>query len=117
MMPRAGEWGRIYYVLADSADDLTAARKRIEKLWTGVEAPVVFAVANEPVPTTDAGLEVAALSALRKDDVLLGEDPLISQEIDELLSIARRQLVLVLHRLITDRPSDTSWMHGGRRST
>ena len=40
--------------------------------------------------------------------MLLGEDPLISQEIDELLSIARRQLVLVLHRLITDRPSDTS---------
>ena len=54
------------------------------------------------------------LTALRSDEALLGEDPLISQEIDELLSIAHRQLVLVLHRLITDRPAGTTWMHGGR---
>ena len=114
MLPRFGEWGRIYYVLADSAEDLNAARNHIEKLWGGVEAPVVFAVANEPVPASDAGLEVAALNALRSNDVLLGEDPLISQEIEELLSIARRQLVLVLHRLITDRPSNTTWMHSGK---
>ena len=114
MLPRAGEWGRVYYVLAESAEDLAAAHKRIETLWTGVEAPVLFAIANEPVPATDAGLEVAALTALRSDEALLGEDPLISQEIDELLSIAHRQLVLVLHRLITDRPAGTTWMHGGR---
>ena len=74
---------------------------------------MVFAIANEPVPATDAGLEVAALSALRSDEVLLSEDPLMGEEIDELLAIAHRQLVLVLHRLITDRPADTTWMHGG----
>ena len=114
MLPDAGEWGRVYYVLAESAEDLNAARKRIKKFWSGIEAPVIFAIANEPVPATDAGLEVAALSALRSDEVLLSEDPLMGQEIDELLSIAHRQLVLVLHRLITDRPAGTIWMHGGR---
>ena len=114
MLPRAGEWGRVYYVLAESAEDLDAARKRIETLWAGGKAPVVFAIPNEPVPASDAGLEVAVLRALRSDAALLGEDPLISQEIDELLSIAHRQLVLVLHRLITDRPARTTWMHGGR---
>ncbi len=114
MRPLPGEWGRVYYVLAESAEDLNAAQERIEKLWAGVEEPVVFAIANEPVPATDAGLEVAALTAIRGDDVLLGEDPLISQEVDELLAIAHRQLVLVVHRLITDRPAGTSWMHGGK---
>ena len=114
MLPGAREWGRVYYVLAESAEDLNAAHKHIKKLRSGVEAPVVFAIANEPVPATDAGLEVAALTALQCDEALLSEDPLISQEIDELLSIAHRQLVLVLHRLITDRPADTTWMHGGK---
>lgn len=114
MLPSAGEWGRVYYVLAESGEDLHAARRRIKKVWAGVEAPVVFAIANEPVPGTDAGLEVAALNALRSDEGLLSEDPLMGQEIDELLSIAHRQLVLVLHRLITDRPAGTTWMHGGR---
>ena len=104
----------MYYVLADSAEDLNAARKHIKKFWSGIEAPVIFATANDPVPATDAGLEVSALSALRSDEVLLSEDPLMGQEIDELLSIAHRQLVLVLHRLITDRPAGTTWMHGGR---
>ena len=114
MLPGAGEWGRVYYVLTESAEDLNAAQKRIKELWSGVEAPVVFAIANEPVPATDSGLEVAALTALQCDEALLSEDPLISQEIDELVSIAHRQLVLVLHRLITDRPAATTWMHAGK---
>ena len=114
MLPPSGEWGRVYYVLAESAEDLNAAHMCIEKLWAGVEAPVVFAIPSEPVPASDAGLEVAALTALRSDDLLLGEDPLVSQEIDELLAIAHRQLELVLHRLITDRPAGTTWMYGGK---
>ena len=114
MLPSSGEWGRVYYVLAESAEDLKDAHKRIEKLWAGVEAPVVFAIANELVPASDAALEVAALTALRSDDLLLSEDPLIIQEIDELLAIAHRQLVLVLHRLIADRPAGTTWKYGGK---
>ena len=114
MLPGAGEWGRVYYVLAESGEDLHAAHRCIKKAWAGVETPVVFAIANEPVPATDAGLEVAALNALRSDEGLLSEDPLMGQEIDELLAIAHRQLALVLHRLITDRPAGTTWMHGGR---
>ena len=114
MLPRTGEWGRVYYVLAETEKDLGNARKRIQTLWADVEAPVVFAISNKPVPATDVGLEVASLMALRYDEALLGEDPLISQEIDELLSIARRQLVMVLHRLVTDRPAGTTWLHRGR---
>lgn len=113
MLPDAGEWGRVYYVVAESAEDLDGAQKRIETQWVGVKVPVLFAIAKEPVPATDAALEVTALTALRSNEALLSEDPLIRQEIDELLSIADRQLVLVLHRLVTDRPGGTTWMHSG----
>ncbi len=115
LLPSHGEWGHIYYVLSDSAEDIAAVRTRIEHEWGQVDAPVIFVISNEPIPVKDAALEVAALDALRRDDVLLGEDPLVSQEIDELLSIARRHLVLVLHRLITDRPAGTVWLHAGRQ--
>lgn len=115
LLPGHGEWGHIYYVLSDSAEDIAAARARIENEWAEVDAPVVFVISNEPIPVKDAALEVAVLTALRRDDMLLGEDPLVSQEIDELLSIARRHLVLVLHRLITDRPVGTAWLHAGRQ--
>ena len=114
MLPHSGEWGRVYYVLAEGAEDLDAARGRIESLWAGVDAPVLFAIPNASLPASDAALEVAALRALRSDEALLGEDPLITEEIDELLSIAHRQLALVLHRLTTDRPSAATWMHAGR---
>lgn len=114
LVPDAGEWGRVYYVLAESQKDLQAAQKQIEEMLPIGEAPVVFVIAIEPVAATDAGLEVAALRALREDDALLEEDPLILQEIDELLSIAHQQLVLAVHRLISDRPTSAKWMHGGK---
>ena len=114
LLPSHGEWGHIYFVLSDSAEELTAARTRIKHEWTKINEPVVFVISDEPIPVKDAALEVAALTALRRDNALLGEDPLVSQEIDELLSIAQRHLALVLHRLITDRPAGATWLYAGR---
>lgn len=52
--------------------------------------------------------------ALRRDDDLLAEDPLIAQELDELLSVARRQLAVILHRLTGERGEGATWWSGGR---
>ena len=109
------EWGRVYYVLSESAEDIESIKTRIEQEWAKIDVPIVFVLPDDPIPVKDAVLEVAATTALRRDDILLGEDPLVSQEIDELLSIARRHLVLVLHRLITDRPSATTWFYSGNQ--
>ena len=115
LLPSYDEWGRVYYVLTESAEEISTLRTYIEQEWSKNDAPVLFVLPDEPVPVKDAALEVAATVALRRDDVLLGEDPLVSQEIDELLSISRRHLVLVLHRLITDRPAGTTWLHAGNQ--
>ena len=115
LLPDYREWGRIYYVLSESVEDITAARKHIMQKWAQIEVPIVFVLSDEPVRIKDAALEVAVTATLRTDDVLLGEDPLISQEIDELLSVAQRQLELVLHRLITDKATRAAWLHAGRQ--
>ncbi len=109
-------WGQVLYVVAESTDVLSQVRARLGKNdWADPNARIVFVVPNCPIPITDAALEVAALLALRKDDVILGEDPLVSQEIDDLLAIARGQLDTVLHRLISDRSPDTAWFAAGTR--
>ncbi len=108
-------WGHVLYVLADGRGSLRTAMKRVKQGQCSSNSRLVFVLADEPIPVHDAALEVEALLALRKDDVILGEDPLVSQEIDELLSVARAHLDLVLHRLISERSPDTSWISGGSR--
>ena len=107
------QWGTVYFVLAETPETLAAARKRIEDDWNDVREPVVFAIPRSPIPVKDAALEVVAISALRNDGALLEEDPLVTQDLEELSSIARRHLQLVLHQLVTDRPAKTVWLHAG----
>ena len=111
---QGSEWGSVYFVLSDTAEDLASARTRIEHTWADACEPVVFVVPRSPLPVRDAALEVVAIEALGHDDTLLSEDPLVSQDLEELLSIACRHLYLVLHQLVTDRPTNTFWIHAGR---
>ena len=113
MEPPATEWGRIIYVLADTAEDIELARASIENELADLDR-VLFVLPAEPLPIFEAALEVDALSGLKRDDDLLSEDPLVGEELDELLAVARRQLAVVLHRLTTDRPTAASWVHRGQ---
>jgi hypothetical protein len=108
------DWGSVVFVLADTADELTHARRKIQAGWPGWDR-VLVALPAEPVGITEAVLEVDALLALQHDDSLGKEDPLVGQEIAELLSVARRQLSVMMHRLTTDRPVTTEWWRGGVR--
>lgn len=107
-------WGSIYFVLADTAEDLVRARKLVENEAAHVEHAVVFVLPVSPAPVADAALEVAALAALRQDEVLLAEDPLVGRDLEELHSVAQRHLDLVLHGLVSDRPTSAVWIHGGK---
>ena len=108
------EWGRVFFMLADSAEELARARHRVEAGWPGWERALVVLPA-EPINVFEAALEVDALLALQRDDALLAEDSLVGQELAELLAVARRQLAVVLHRLTTDKPSTAEWWCAGVR--
>ena len=108
-------WGQVLFVLAERADILSEVRSRVASEWADCSAQIVFVVPSQPIPISDSALEVKALLALRKDDVLLGEDPVVSQEIDDLLDIAHGQLDAVLHGLVSERSPHTAWFAAGKR--
>ena len=108
------EWGRVFFVLADTAEELSRVRRKVDAGWPGWSRAIV-ALPVEPVSITEAVLEVDALLALQRDDSLRAEDPLVGQEVTELLAVARRQLSVMLHRLTTDRPITTQWWQGGAK--
>jgi hypothetical protein len=110
----ASEWGRVLFVLADSAEELARARRKVVGGWPGWPRALV-ALPAEPVAISEAVLEVDALLALQRDDGLLAEDPLVGQELTELLAVARRQVAVMLHRLTTERPVSTEWWHDGAK--
>lgn len=112
--PPASEWGRVLFVLADSAEELARARAAAENGWPGWDRTLV-ALPADPVPVGEAAFEVDALLALQGDDGLRAADPLVGQEIAELLAVARRQLSAMLHRLTTDRPAAAEWWCRGAR--
>jgi hypothetical protein len=107
-------WGSVVYILADSAEELAKARRRVETGWPGSDRTLVV-LPSEPIAVHEAALEIDALVSLQGDDTLLAEDPLIRQELTELLAVARRQLAVVLHRLTSDRPIGAEWWHVGQR--
>jgi hypothetical protein len=109
--PVSTGWGHVAYVIANTAEEIAAARKAAETVPEGI----VIVLPQEPVSFAEAALEVEALLSLKGDDKLTGEDPLVIREIDEFLAIARRHLAILMHRLTTDRPSVSEWWHIGRR--
>ncbi len=110
----SSEWGRVFFVLADTAEELAQARRRVEAGWPDWPRALV-ALPSEPISVTEAVFEVDALLALQHDEFLRSEDPLVGQELVELLAVARRQLGVMMHRLTTDRPHSTEWWRDGVR--
>jgi hypothetical protein len=109
--PHASDWGRIVYVLANTAEEISSVRTLAAEPWDRT----ILVVPSEAVPMEDAALEVEALLSLRHNEDLLSQDPLVAREIDELLAVARNHLSVILHRLTTDRPSASEWWHAGER--
>lgn len=106
-----GRWGKLVFVLCDTADDVRISKEFATK--TKLERTVLV-VPHDVLAIRDAAIELEALSALRRDTAFLGEDPLVSQELDELLAVARRSLEVSLHRLTSDRPTASTWYHAGK---
>lgn len=106
-------WGSVVYVIADSHEGIAAAK--ISAATSQPEHRQVVVIPRKPLAVTEAALELAALEALRDDEVFVSQDPLVRPELDELLAIARQQLAAALHRLTGDRGTDADWSFAGAR--
>lgn len=122
-VPKPDEDGRIFYVLATTADEVAQARPLLERLaqFDSFQADgldrVVFAMPAEPLPLTDTALEVACLLEMEHDKELTSEDPLILPEIQQMLDDSRSHLQQLIDRLTIPKPDQiVSWFHHGRAS-
>ncbi|BBF94350.1 hypothetical protein [Blastochloris tepida] len=113
-IPNESPWGQVFYVLAESGEELEKARRRVKAGWPNSDLALVV-LPSEPVSVFEAAIEIDALMALQADSSLEAEDPLVRQELTELLAVARRQLAILLHRLTTDRPTAAEWWRDGER--
>lgn len=109
--PFTADWGRVVYVIANTFEEIAAARAAAREAW----GQTVIVVPSDPIQVEDAALEVGALLSLRKNEELLSQDPLVAREIDELLAMSRSHLSVVIHRLTSDRPSSSEWWHEGEK--
>ena len=104
--------GTIHYVFVENEDD---RNKVIEKLHGNeMEKRRLFAVVDLPSGTRDAAIELSALRSLANDEALIGQDPLIgdeiTQKIDDVLSYLEKQLHFSL------QPENIfSWYHNGEK--
>lgn len=112
-LPADDEDGRVVYVLAESVEDLVAARKVVQGA-ASQKGRTVFVVPDEPCELREAALEILSLEALREDVAFVSMDPHVASELDELLNVARTHLDTLVRRLVDPRPHGTKWYHGGQ---
>jgi len=105
------EDGRVLYLIPDDHETLESA---VEGVTTRLEHErLVVAVPQEPVPVSEAALEVQCLRTLRQDPDLLGEDPLAGAELDQLMDDTKAHLQRLLNRIVQPGPGGPRWYYRG----
>jgi len=108
--------GRICYLLAETADEITQARNAISSLSQFEDAEnkrVVFAIPSEPLQIRDAATEVAALLSMERDSALIEADPLVLPEIKQMLDDARLHLKKLVDKLVVPSSNSNEWIYCG----
>ena len=103
--------GKIIYVIVETAEELQEA-ERVAANYL-YEERVIFAVPRVPVPLFEAALEVWCLIQMRGDDKLVGSDPMVSSEIQQMTDDARSHLQKLLDRLILPGSEGPRWFYKG----
>ena len=109
-----GDDGRIVYVIAESRKEISAITK-LAKTRMPEDPGFLLVVPKHPLEITDSALELAALIRLREDHDLIGTDPLVLPELNELTAVAREHLHRVLAQL-TDLSRQTAHYFSQRES-
>ena len=103
--------GKIIYVIAETAEELQEAEHLISKYLC--DERVILAVPRVPVPLFEAALEVLCLTQMQEDDKLVGSDPMVLSEIQQMTDDARSHLQKLLDRLILPGSEGPRWFYKG----
>jgi len=104
--------GKVIYVVAETAGELKEAETKIlESLRHG---RVVLAIPREPLPLFDAALEVWCLLHMQHDEDLVGADPLVVPELQQMADDARGHLERLVDRLVRPSGQGPRWFYLGK---
>ena len=106
-----GTDGEVLYVLAESHDDIMEAEEAIRSDLS-VDR-IVVALPREPLPIREASLEVWCLLRMQTDSELVGTDPLVTPELQQMTDDARGHLQRLLDRLVWPSANGPRWFHKG----
>jgi hypothetical protein len=103
--------GRILYVLIETADELSATievmRERLK------DERVIVALPRQPLAISEAALEVACLLRMQLDGDLVGSDPLIAPELQQMTDDARGHLQQLIDHLVRPSVNGPRWFYRG----
>ena len=103
--------GKIIYVIAETMEELQEA-ERVAANYLHDER-VILAMPRAPVPLFEAALEVWCLTQMQGDDKLVGSDPMVLSEIQQMTDDARSHLQKLLDRLILPGSEGPRWFYEG----
>ena len=109
---RVGCDGKIIYVIAETVEELQEVERVAVQLSVRTNA-IILAVPRVPVPLFEAALEVLCLTQMQEDDKLVGSDPMVLSEIQQMTDDARSHLQKLLDRLILPGSDGPRWFFKG----
>ncbi len=103
--------GICLYVIVETAEEL----QEVERVAANYlhDERVILAVPRVPVPLFEAALEVWCLIQMQEDDKLVGSDPMVLSEIQQMTDDARSYLQKLLDRLILPGSEGPRWFYKG----
>mgnify|MGYP006423778777 CR=1 FL=1 len=103
--------GKVLYLVGETAEELERgeqiAREHLQ------HQRVVLALPREPLPLTEAAVEVWSLLQMQQDSELVGSDPLILPELQQMTDDARGHLQRMIDRLLWPASDGPRWFHRG----
>jgi hypothetical protein len=103
--------GKVVYVLTETIDELSgtieAVRDRLK------DERVIVAVPRQPLAISEVALEVACLLRMQLDGDLVGSDPLIAPELQQMTDDARGHLQQLIDHLVQPSVNGPRWFYRG----
>lgn len=107
-----GTDGKVLYLLSENSDQLKDAEKAVRDCLKNER--VIVAIPQEPLPLLEAALEVWCLSQMLVDSDLIGSDPLITPELQQMSDDARGHLQRLLERVVIPGQRGPRWFYRGQ---
>ena len=107
-----GRDGKVLYCLAEDSDQLQLAGQLAREVLTSPRTLVV--VPASPLRVREAALEVFCLSQMTHSSDLVGSDPLVLPQLQQMMDDARSHLQRILDRLLRPSAEGPHWFHRGQ---